>query len=239
MKTSKEQKFFIFTLIFYWLGIFAATHIPVPWWTRKMGVSDKTMHFVAYMILALLLWLATSFEKKADWKKLRPWLLSGIVLLYSAADELLQHFMKRSTDIKDLAANILGCAAAMGTVTFVPPRHAAMILATIFPLFLPAIVRSHLIVSGSILEAAVYIASFASITAAWIKYLSSAFGLNLRKNDLMPIFFAPPAGTVVIVKLYSSLTDKPFGTTAILSASIAIILTLFIGRLMSKKGAVI
>jgi hypothetical protein len=236
MKTTREQKFFITILIFYWLGIFAATHIPIPDWIRKMGVSDKTMHFVAYMTLALLLWFGTSFEKKADWKKLRPWLLSVIVLLYGAADELLQHFMKRSTDIKDFAANVLGIAVAMAIVTVLPACHAVMILVTVCPLFVPAIVRSQLIIQGSIPEAVAYMAGFAGVTAAWIKYLSSVVGLNFRKNKLLPVFFAPPAGTVIIVKLYAQLTDKPLGTTAFLSAFVSIMLTLFIRRLMSKKG---
>ncbi len=240
MKTTREQNFFKFILIFYWPGIFIATHIPVlPNWTGKMGVSDKTMHFAAYMAVALLLWLGTSFEKKADWRKLRPWLLSAIVLLYGVADELSQHFMKRSTDIRDFAANVLGLAIAMAIVTVLLPHHAVMILITACPLLLPAIVKSQLITGGSIPEAAAYIAGFAGVTAAWMKYLSSVVGLNLRRNKLFPVFFAPSAGTVIIIKLYASLTDKPFGTTALLSAFVSIILTLFIGRLISKKETAI
>jgi hypothetical protein len=236
---TRERKFFITILIFYWLGIFAATHIPIPGWTRKMGVSDKTMHFVAYMVLTLLLWLGTSFEIKADWKKLRPWLLSTIVLLYGVADELLQHFTKRSADIRDFAADVFGLAAAMAIVTVLPACHATMILITVCPLFLPAIVRSQLIIQGSIPEAVAYMTVFAVITIAWIKYLSSVLALNFRKNKLLAVFFAPPAGTIIIVKLYAQLTDKPFGTTALLSAFISIILTLFIRRLISEKGAAI
>jgi len=239
MKMTREKKFFIAVLIFYWLGIFIATHIPIPGWTGKMGVSDKTMHFVAYMTLALLLWLGTSFEQKADWKKLRAWLLSAIVLLYGVADELLQHFTKRSVDIRDFAANVLGIAVAMAIVTVLPARHAAMILVTICPLFLPAIVKSQLITGGSILEVAAYIAGFAGVTAIWIKYLSSVVGLDFRKNNFLPVFFAPPAGTVIIIKLYASITDKPFGIMEIVTAFVSVILTLFIGRLISKKGTII
>src|SRR3989338_3257724 len=80
MRLSREQKLFSVLLALYWLGIFAATHIPVPGWTRKMGMSDKTMHFAAYMTLSFLLWFSTSFDRKADWRKLRPWLISAIVL---------------------------------------------------------------------------------------------------------------------------------------------------------------
>ena len=239
MKTSKEQTFFTFILIFYWLGIFVTTHIPIPGWAGEMGVSDKTMHFVAYMTLALLLWFSTSFEKKADWKKLRPWLLSAIVLLYGLVDELLQHFTRRSVDPRDFAANALGIAIAMAIVTVIPACHAAMILITVCPFFLPALVKSQLIPQGSILEVGAYLAGFACITIAWIEYLSLVVGLNFRQFKYLPVFFAPPAGTVIILIIYAKLTDKPFGTTAFLSIFVSIILTLFIRLLTAKKKTAI
>jgi hypothetical protein len=239
MKTGRKQKFFTAILIFYWLGIFIATHIPVPAWTRQMGVSDKTMHFVAYMVLASLLWFSTSFEKKADWKKLRPWLLSTILLLYSLLDELSQHFMKRSTDPRDFAANALGLAVAMATVTFLPAFHAAMILVTVCPLFWPALVKSQFIPQNSMFEVGVYLAGFACITIIWIKYLSSTIGLNFGHLKHLPVFFAPPAGTAVILILYAKLTNKPFGTTAILSTFTSIIITLLIHLAIVRKKTAI
>jgi VanZ family protein len=237
MKTGKEQKFFTIILIFYWAGILIATHIPVPSWARQMDTSDKTMHFFAYMILAILLWLSRSFDKKANWKELRPWLLSIIVILYGLVDELSQHFMNRSTDISDFAANTLGLAVAMAIATVLSAYHIVMILITVCPLFAPGIIRSQLIPQNSIYEAAAYMMGFAIITAAWIKYLPSVFNLNVRKNNLL--FFAPPAVTIIIVKFYAQLTNKPFSSTAIISAFVSIALTLFIRRLMSKKGTAI
>ncbi len=239
MKTDKEQKLFTIILIFYWLGILIATHISVPNWTRQMGMSDKTMHFAAYMILTLLLWLGTSFEIKADWKRLRPWLLSVIVLIYGAADELSQHFMNRSTDIKDFAANLAGMAAGMAIVSFLSAHHIIMIIITVCPLFAPSIVKAKLIAQGSILEIAAYAAGFVIITTAWKIYLSSIFRLNLRKNKLLPIFFAPPIGIVLIVKIYAQFTGKPFDMNAILSSLVSIILTLLFWCLISKNKAAI
>jgi hypothetical protein len=236
MKTTREKKFFIAVLIFYWLGIFIATHIPIPGWTRKMGISDKTMHFVAYMTLAMLLWLGTSFEQKADWKKLRAWLLTAIVLLYGVADEISQHFIKRSTDIKDFAANVLGIAVAMAIVTILPARHAAMIFITVCPLFLPAFVRSQLIIQDSISEVGIYLAGFAAITIAWIKYLSPVYLPDFRQTKLLLLCSAGPTATLGIVKLYAILTGKPLGMTAALGAFIAILLTLCIWRLTTKKN---
>lgn len=238
MKSNKEQKFFTFLLVFYWLGIFVATHIPIPGWTRKMGVSDKIMHFVAYLILTSLLWFSTSFKQKANWKKLYPWLVSIAILLYGAVDELLQHFVKRSIDAADFAANAFGLATAMLIITFLPSRHAVMILVTICPFFIPAIVRSHLISPNSLLEGFAYLAGFAIVTAAWHKYLSSVCNLNLRQAKYIPLFFAGPAGTVGILKIYAILTNKPFGIKAVLIALGSIILILFFSRLATAEKTI-
>jgi hypothetical protein len=229
MQRTREQRLFLYILIFYWLGIFAATHIPVPFWAGKMGVSDKTMHFAAYMALAFLLWFGTSFEKKADWRKLRPWLLTAIVLFYSVADEFLQRFVNRSADLEDFAANVLGAATAMFFVTVLPGRHAVMIPVTVYPVFIPAFVRANLIPQNSIFEAGAYLAGFAAVTIIWIIYLSAVWGVKLKRVRSLPIFLLPPMGTVLIVKLSAVLTNKPFGTRAILVALSATILTLIIG----------
>jgi hypothetical protein len=240
MNISKEKKFFTAILIFYWVGVFFATHIPIPYWTTKMGVSDKTMHFAAYMILTLLLWLSTSFEKKANWKKIRPWLFLGIVMIYGIFDELSQYFIKnRSVDPYDLIANFLGTTAAMAMVTIMPCQHAAMMLFIICPVFLPALVRSNLIAQGSMAEIAAYATGFVIITIAWFQYFSSVHKLNLKQLKYIPIFFAGPAGTVAILKIHAVLTNKPMGKTAILSAFAAIILTLIILSLVSRKRTAI
>jgi hypothetical protein len=240
MNISKERKFFTTVLILYWVGIFFATHIPIPYWTTQMGVSDKTMHFAAYIVLTLLMWLSTSFEKKANWKKIHPWLVIGIVMIYGMFDELSQYFIKnRSVDRYDLASNFLGTVAAMAMVTIIPCQHAAMTLFIICPVFLPALVRSNLIVQGSIVEFATYAASFVIITIAWFQYFSSVYKLNLKQLKYIPIFFAGPAGTVAILKTHAVLTNKPMGKTVILIAFAAIILTLIILPLTLRKKTAI
>jgi hypothetical protein len=240
MKRTKEQKLFTIILVFYWVGIFVATHIPMPEWTGKMGVSDKTMHFSAFMILTILLWLSTSFEKKADWKKIRPWLIMAIILIYAASDELLQNFVKgRSADIYDAAFDSLGAATALALLTILVPHHAAMILFIICPIFLPALVMSQLIPPNSMLEYLAYLVCFAIVTIAWIIYFSSVYNLNLRRPKHIPIFFAGPAGTVAIVKIYTALTDKPMPEHAILISFAVIILTLLIWHSITHKRAAI
>jgi hypothetical protein len=239
MKLSKERKFFTIVLIFYWVGIFFATHISVPGWTREMGVSDKIMHFVAYLVLMLLLWLSTSFEKKADWGKIRTWALMGIVLIYALFDEASQYFIEgRSADLHDLLTNFLGAGVAMVLVTILTGWHAATILFVICPIFLPALVRSKLIAQGSVVEIAAYATAFVIITIVWIQYLSSIYKLSIKELKHIAAFLAGPAGAAAMVKIYAVFTNKPMGKTAILSTVTAIILTLIVWFLTAAKKTV-
>ncbi len=236
---KKEQKIFTFILIVYLTALFISTHIPVPDWARQMEMSDKIMHFAGYMVLSLLFWLSISYEAKALWTRFRPWLLSVILILYGIVDEISQPFMNRSTDIGDFAANLVGIASGMLLVSFLPACHIIMAIITLCSLFAPSIVKSNLIPEGSIYEFACYAAGFAIITSAWIIYLSSIFYLNMRKIKSLPIFFSPPAITVLIIKFCAQAADKPFGKTAILGSFVSIILTILIWKILGRGKAAI
>lgn len=211
---SRERKLFSVVLAIYWVGIFVATHIPVPSWAGNMGMSDKTMHVVAYMLLGFLLWFAVSFERKADWRKLKPWLILAILLFYGVVDEVLQQFVGRGTDVLDFAADIGGVTATMLTVTLLVGRQAIIVPAVVCPALIPGLVRSGFIAQGTIFEFAVYFICFAVV--------SLILGLTL-KNKFVGLITA--AADVVLLKIYVIFTDKVMGQAAMLTAFIAAVIT--------------
>jgi hypothetical protein len=234
---SKEKKFFIAVLVFYWLSLIVATHIPVPMWVRGMGVSDKTMHFAAYMVLTILVWLASSFDIKVKWNKLRPWLVLIFILFYGIADELSQHFIAgRSTDILDLTSDMIGAAAALIVLTFITGYHATMLLIAMGPIFLPAIVKTKIIKQDSLIEFVVYILAFAAISVAWIIYLDLILKIKHdKKFKCFLLYIVLPLVSLGSVILYALLTHKPIDKYPI-SYSFYIILMLVIGRIVSIPG---
>ena len=215
MQMSRERKLFSVMLAIYWVGIFVVTHIPVPKWTRNMGMSDKTMHVVAYMLFGFLLWFAVSFDEKANWRKLKPWLILAIVLIYGAVDEVLQRFVGRSMDALDFASDAGGVAAAMLTVTLLPGRRAAMIPAVICPVLIPGLVRSGFIAQGTIFEFAAYFVCFAAVSLIWASTLKTKF-----------IALLPAAANIILLKFYAVLTNKPMSKMALLISFTAVILTI-------------
>jgi len=68
MAKSWQQKIIIILLAFYWPILFILAHIPIPQYVRKAGVSDKSLHFLAYLILTFLLWFAIRPDEKVKWR---------------------------------------------------------------------------------------------------------------------------------------------------------------------------
>ncbi|MEN6384577.1 MAG: VanZ family protein [Phycisphaerales bacterium] len=216
MTLSREKKFFTSILLFYWLSLLIATHIPVPDWVRVMGVSDKTMHFAAYMVLTILIWLASSFDMKASWKTFRPLLVLAFVLFYGFLDELSQKFFAgRSADLLDLFSDLMGISAGLLLATFISGYHLTMILIAIAPVFLPAIVHAKIIKYDSILETSMYVVVFCMITFAWGQYLNLILRIVPKTFKSICLFVAMPIASLIFVIVYAHLTNKPIGSYAI------------------------
>jgi len=92
MAVSRRQKVTIILLVFYCLSFFILAHIPEPDLVSKAGVSDKGLHFLAYLILVFLLWFTISPDQKVVWRKAVVWWVFIVLTGYGAVDELLQGF---------------------------------------------------------------------------------------------------------------------------------------------------
>ncbi|AQQ69703.1 putative integral membrane protein [Limihaloglobus sulfuriphilus] len=106
-------------LMLYWLAIFVLTHIPtVPSWVVISGMSDKTMHLIAYFVLTFLFWTALSAGTKARWNSWRVWVTIAFIAVYAVCDELIQKLVHRQPDIMDFSADMLGCIMSLIIWTF-------------------------------------------------------------------------------------------------------------------------
>lgn len=98
-------------LAIYWLALLAATH--VPWQAaRRIEHADKVGHFVAYAILAALLYAAGRMALRS-----RVALVAAVFMLiaaYATLDEWLQTFVPRRTaDLYDWIADLAGASFAL------------------------------------------------------------------------------------------------------------------------------
>ncbi len=103
-----RRKAHIILLAMYWPALFVVAHIPIPRIVYMAHVSDKALHFTAYLILTGILWFAISPHEKVNWLGKKVWLALGIILVYGTADEILQGYVGRSCDFHDLLADMGG-----------------------------------------------------------------------------------------------------------------------------------
>ncbi|MFM1996329.1 MAG: hypothetical protein RLZZ111_716 [Planctomycetota bacterium] len=104
----------------YTLLLVCATHYPRPQEIIGSGPgvpSDKTMHVVAYFLLAGL--AAATLAARGCWTAWRVgWLAVGLVL-FAAVDELTQPFFSRFADRLDWVGDCAGIALGLGAVAVV------------------------------------------------------------------------------------------------------------------------
>lgn len=96
----------------YWIFLFCGTHFPKPLLPGRLPHEDKLAHFLAFAVLAFLLWrCAESLRRPLSWRFV--WL--GLVVLgcYAAIDEYLQRFVNRSVTLSDFLANLGGIVAVL------------------------------------------------------------------------------------------------------------------------------
>ena len=55
MALSLRRKLTVIVLALYWPSLFILAHIPIPKVVREADVSDKSLHFLAYLLLTFLL----------------------------------------------------------------------------------------------------------------------------------------------------------------------------------------
>ena len=107
--STNPRKYIFIPLTVYWIILFILTTYPsrsLP----TLATSDKLKHFVAYMILTLLLRLAFHFHTtmKQRFRTELP-VVIGIIVFYGLFDEIHQYFIPgRYFELLDLAANYIG-----------------------------------------------------------------------------------------------------------------------------------
>ena len=95
-----------------WVTAFTATHIPAEQLRNLPVESDKTLHFLGYLLLGLLFLGAISSRGRRGAR--RALTLLVVMTAYAAFDECTQPLVNRFAAWGDAWADILGAIAALG-----------------------------------------------------------------------------------------------------------------------------
>ena len=210
MTLSRRQKVIIILLVFYWPTLFILAHIPVPQLVRRADVSDKSLHFLAYLVLVFLLWFAMSSGKKVIWRKAAVWWVFFVLTVYGIVDELLQGFVGRNCDVMDVIANLTGTLTgllAFSVFTFWP---AALLVTGTVIFGITNIANANLAELMPVPNAMFHLFAYAIFTMLWIRYMHLFLSLKTAKLKWLIAALAAPTVLLLTVKLFSVILGKYF-----------------------------
>jgi len=222
MAVSRRQKVTIILLVFYWLSFFILAHIPVPGLVRKAGVSDKGLHFLAYLILVFLLWFAVSPDQKVVWRKAVVWWVFIVLTGYGVVDELLQGVTGRNCDVMDIVANIAGTFTGLILLSVFTFWPAALLVTGTIIFGITNITRANLAELVPVTNAMFHLFAYPIFSMLWICYMHLFLALKPPKSKWLMAALAVPIGLLLAVKLLSLVLGKVLGLREVIISVVGI-----------------
>lgn len=238
MTLSHKQKIAAYVLALYWPALFILTHIPIPHVVQEADVSDKSLHFLAYLILAFLIWSAVSNDRKVKWRRTAPWLVLFAIVVYGILDEWLQNYVAgRSCDVRDIFADLTGALAGLILSSFLSFWPAGFLVVAIFIFGITNVTRANLADLLPVANAVFHLLAYAILTVLWIQCTQFFPVVKAPKAKWLILALAGPAGFLIIVKLFSVIAGKDFALfdTIISFGAIAAVITAFYSRALLRK----
>jgi hypothetical protein len=224
MSLTRQQKIIIVSLIFYWPALFILAHIPIPHLVYEADVSDKGLHFLAYLILTFLLWSAINPNKKVSWRKATIWWILLIVVLYGIFDEALQSFVQgRNCDIKDLVVDLAGSLTGLILLSIFISQPAFLIVTGITIFGLTNISRVNIADLLPVTNMAFHFFAYALFTLLWIQCIHQFPKLATPKRNWLIAALTLPAGLLITVTLGSLILGKSVTIKDVIVSIIGII----------------
>ena len=217
-----RQKLSIISLLIYWPTIFILAHIPIPELVYKAGVSDASLHVLTYLGLVFLLWFAISPEGKVNWRRPAVWLTLLVVICYGVADELLQRYVGRTCDIRDLSANVAGAFTGLILPTFLTFWPALLAVTAIAVFILTNLASVNPTELLPVTSTIFYLSAYATVTVLWIRYIHLFLLLKAPQLKWLIAASIMPTGFLVIVKLFSVILGKSFTVRSVVLSAVGI-----------------
>jgi hypothetical protein len=210
MKLLRRHKSVLLALGIYWPFLFWLTHIPVPALARQSGMSDKSMHVMAYFVLTFLVWFAVGPYEKVRWNQVKHWFVVFAVIVYAALDEFLQARVGRSADIQDFAADGFGVVLALGVLSIFEFWLALLAVSAVFIFVLSDVSRLMMLPQYASYATAFHFTAYTAFTLIWIQWLQRFSRFTVGQARWIGVSIALPAGLLLTVKAAAPIWDRPF-----------------------------
>ena len=223
MAVTFRRKLAIISLAIYWPTFFVVVHIPVPGIVRQAGVSDKALHFLAYLVLVFLFWMALSPERKVCWRKAAVWWALLTVIVYGIIDEVLQGYVGRSCDIEDLAADLAGIFSGFVLLTFFSFWPAAVIVAGGIIFGLTNVAKANLSELVPVINAMFHLFGYAVFTLLWVGCMQRLCLFEGSKHKWLAMALGLPVALLAGVKVCSLVLGREFPALDVILAVVGMV----------------
>ncbi len=241
MALSRRQKLTIGALILYWLVLFTLAHVPIPQLVFRAHVSDKSLHFTAYLILAFLFWFAINPERKVNWLRASAWWVLLVLAGYGIADEVLQDLSGRSCDIMDYVADLIGAITGLILFSFFSFWLALLITTSVAIFALTNVARANLADLIPVTNAMFNFLAYGFFTVVWIQciYLflspkAPPLLASARKQwGWLITALALPMLFLLAVRVFSAILGKEFVVQDVVLSIAGIVTAVFLAYLLT------
>jgi VanZ family protein len=223
MPVSRRQKLILISLLIYWPTLFVLAHIPIPQLVRKAGVSDKNLHFMAYLILVFLLWFFISPDRKASWRRATAWWVFFGAVCYGVIDELLQGVVAgRTCDAMDFLADMVGVLTGLVLFAFFTFWPAFLVVTGITIFALTNLTRVNLADLMPVTYTMFLMFSHGFLAVLWIQNIHLFLPFKAPKLKWLMAASALPMGFLVVIKLFSAVVGRDFRRRDMIIAAVSI-----------------
>ena len=240
MALQHRQKLTIVFLLFYWPTLFILAHIPIPLFVRRAGVSDKSLHFLAYLILVFLLWFAISPDRKVNWRRAAVWWILLVMVWYGAFDEWLQTRVGRNGDVADFLADLAGTLTGLILFSFFTFWPVLLVVTGITIFLLTNLARVNPADLLPITNTVFHPFAYGFFTMLWIRHIHHFLSIKAPQLKWLIVTLALPTGLLIVAKIYSVISGRYFGIWDVILSAIgivAVVVTIFLTALFRRRFA--
>jgi hypothetical protein len=219
--TGRQKKTIVIS-VFYLITLFTITHMPIPELVYQAKVSDKWLHFLAYLNLTFLMWFSINPDMKANWRNWTTYLIFLAAVVLGATDELSQPFTGRTCDVFDFMADAEGILAGLVILAFLTFWPSLLVVWAISIFGIATLISADLSKMAPILDTVYHILAYGGFTLVWAR-LVNLYLLPRTLISQLLLIISLPLGMMLFVKVSSILLGRYFTITEMLCSAGAIL----------------
>jgi VanZ family protein len=172
MSKLLRKKLARIALLFYWPALFILAHSPLPKVVHEAHITDRSLHFLTYFILVVLIWTAAKPYEKVKWHKPFVWIILAVMVGYGAVDEWLQHWVEgRTADLWDYVCDLAGVSAGLLLLSILSFRPALLFTTGLAIFLTTGFSKTELIEHWPVARFSFYFLAYAGFTCLWLFFL--------------------------------------------------------------------